>query len=42
MQRIIRRHNVAAHAHERADELKFDGAQLQKFSEQLAGHVVLP
>ena len=42
MHRTIRRHNVTAHARERADELKFCGAQLQKFSEGLAGHVVLP
>jgi FAD/FMN-containing dehydrogenase len=42
MHRTIRRHNVTAHARERADELKFSGAQLQKFSEGLAGHIVLP
>ena len=42
MHRTIRRHNVTAHAHEHADELQFSGTQLQKFSDQPAGHVVLP
>jgi FAD/FMN-containing dehydrogenase len=42
MHRRIRRHNVTAHVRERADELKFNGTELQKFSDQLAGHVVLP
>lgn len=42
MHRTIRRHNFTTHAQEHAGELKFSGTQLRKFSDQLAGHVVLP